>query len=179
MMRLDLLNPYYREKKISTFSLIPDTYNVEWEKAITDRTEEDVKRVLEMLKKGWNNFDTKEKEEWMSGCKGAVNDTDLERIRNNIQLMSDVLGLDLETVQTPAIVTDKYFLLLIENVKSIRSAYSIHSTTPEVPKEPLNTFEKWNDIEKILQDVYEIILNNFSYYCGNEIYAGDQCGLLL
>lgn len=55
----------------------------------------------------------------------------------------------------------------------------IHGDTPKTPSMPVNTYQKMNDIEKILDDVYGILLNNFNYYCGSEIYAGDDTGLLL
>ena len=66
-----------------------------WKNAVTDRTQSDVERVLELLKKGWHSFTEEEKETWQKGLKGALNRSDLERIQNNVQLLSDVLELDL------------------------------------------------------------------------------------
>lgn len=111
--------------------------------------------------------------------KGSLNTSDLIRIQNNIQLLSDVLELNLTVSDVPEIPTVTLFDEVRENTGKIRGAYCIHSTTPTVPEEPVNTLEKWNDIEKILSDVYEILLNNFHYYCGTEIYAGESSGLLL
>ena len=34
----------------------------------------------------------------------------------------------------------------------------IHSDTPQTPSMPVNTYQKLNDIEKILDDVYGILL---------------------
>lgn len=150
-----------------------------WIPAVTDRTQNDIDRIYALLEKGWQNFTDDEKTEWSCGMKGALNTSDLERIQNNIQLLSDVLELDLSVESVPELPTDTFFDNIIENTESIRSAYCIHSTTPGTPSAPLNTFEKWNDIERILTDVYEILLNNFYYYCGSEIYAGDDTGLLL
>lgn len=150
-----------------------------WKNAVTDRTQSDVERVLELLKKGWQSFTQEEKAAWQNGLKGALNKADLERIQNNIQLLSDVLELDLVVDAIPDIPTVNFYDALTRNVETIRGAYCIHSDTPPTPNAPLNTYQKWNDIEKILLDVYEILLNNFSYYCGNEIYAGDATGLLL
>lgn len=150
-----------------------------WKNAVTDRTQSDVERVLKLLKKGWQSFSQEEKEEWQNGLKGALNRADLERIQNNIQLLSDVLELDLAVDTIPDIPKVNFYNALARNVEAIRGAYCIHSDTPPTPNAPLNTYQKWNDIEKILLDVYEILLNNFSYYCGNEIYAGDTTGLLL
>lgn len=150
-----------------------------WKNAVTDRTQSDVECVLELLKKGWQSFTHEEKETWKNGLKGALNRADLERIQNNVQLLSDVLELDLVVEAIPEIPKVNFYNTLAENVEAIRGAYCIHADTPPTPVPPLNTYQKWNDIEKILLDVYEILLNNFSYYCGNEIYAGDTSGLLL
>lgn len=150
-----------------------------WIEAVTDRSQSDVYRVLELLKKGWKDFSDSEKQEWSAGMKGSLNTSDLTRIQNNIQLLSDVLELNLTVSEVPEFPTVSLFNEIRENTGKIRNAYCIHSTTPIVPNEPLNTFEKWNDIERILDDVYKILLNNFHYYCGTEIYAGESNGLLL
>lgn len=150
-----------------------------WIEAVTDRSQSDVYRVLELLKKGWKDFSDSEKQEWSAGMKGSLNASDLERVQNNIQLLSDVLELNLAVSEVSEFPTVSLFNEIRENTGKIRNAYCIHSTTPIVPNEPLNTFEKWNDIERILDDVYKILLNNFHYYCGTEIYAGESNGLLL
>lgn len=152
---------------------------LEWKTAVTDRSQSDVDRIRELLEKGWKNFTDNEQSEWLNGIKGALNTSDLERIQNNIQLLSDVLEISLTVSAVPEFPQHSFFNQIIQNTESIRNAYCIHANTPETPTEPINTFSKWNDIEKILTDVYEILLNNFHYYCGNEIYTGDTTGLLL
>lgn len=68
---------------------------------------------------------------------------------------------------------------MLDIVQTIRESYSIHADTPKTPSQPVNTFGKWNDVEKILADVHEILLNNFHYYAGTELYAGDSIGYVL
>lgn len=152
-----------------------------WMEAVTDRSQSDVDRVISLRNKGWVNFSDDEKTEWLNGLKGAINTSDLNRIENNIQLLSDVLELSLTTYygNVPDIPNVTYFDTMISNVESIRSAYCIHEDTPETPTEQINKYTKINDIEKILDDVHSILLNNFNYYAGDEIYAGDETGLLL
>ena len=150
-----------------------------WKQPVTDRSENDVKRVFEFLQKGWQSLSESEKNEWNNGLKGSLNTSDLERVQNNIQLLSDVLELGLNVSLVPEVPTSSFYDEIWQHTEQIRGAYMIHNTTPEVPERPLNTFEKWNDIEQILSDVYGILLNNFNYYCGNEIYAGEETGLLL
>ena len=150
-----------------------------WMNPVTDRSQSDVNRVLELLKKGWDNFDTDEKTEWLSGMKGALNLSDMQRIQNNIQLLSDVLELNLTVSDVPEHPNETFLTSVLNNAEIIRNAYMIHSYTPQTPSMPVNTYQKLNDIEKILGDVYGILLNNFNYYCGSEIYSGDDTGLLL
>lgn len=150
-----------------------------WKDAVTDRRQSDVEYVLELLEKGWENFTDDERTAWNNGLKGSQNRSDYERIQNNIQLLSDVLELELTVNEVPENPTPIFFKNVLDNTEKIRGAYCIHNTTPATPKAPINKYQKVNDIEQILFDVYEILLNNFHYYCGNEIYAGDSTGLLL
>lgn len=183
-MRLELLNPFYidqylemKESGSSTFGLRRTV--ILWMDAITDRSLRDVNRVKELLEKGYENFSDEEKEEWSGNMKGSLNYSDLERIQNNIQLLSDVLELDLQVDFVQELPNEVFFDQLISNVEAIRNAYCTYETTPKTPEVPLNTFSKWNDIEQILLDVYKILLSNFHYYSGRELYAGDTTGLLL
>lgn len=153
-----------------------------WNDAVTDRTSYDTSRVIELTNKIKNNTITQEEmTEWLAGLKGALNKSDLERIENNVQLLSDVLELDLPTYvdNIPDLPDESYYLNLVNNVQALRESAYIRRTTPQTPQQPINTYTKWNDIEKILQDIFEILHNNFYYYCGSEIYAGEEFGLLL
>ena len=183
-MKLELLNPYYIQQYLAMQREGASTWGLRrtvllWVDAVTDRSLKDVERVKELLEKGWKYFTDEEKNEWSGDLKGALNLSDLVRIQNNIQLLSDVLEIDLMVDVVPELPNEPFYEQLITNVEAIRNAYCIHADTPKTPEAPLNTYSKWNDIEKILQDVYRILLNNFHYYCGNEIYAGDATGLLL
>ena len=75
--------------------------------------------------------------------------------------------------------TNLYSFLFSSALIRLQLKYMVHTNTPVTPAQPLNDFEKWNNIEQILYDVYEILMNNFNYYCGEEIFAGDETGLLL
>ena len=153
-----------------------------WNDAIIDRTEQDVERVKELNYK-WlmGTISDDEKDEWENDLKGALNTSDLVRIENNIQLLSDVLELDLHTHvgDIPVLPREAYFNDLVQNITAIRNTIYVHSYTPQPPSQPLNLYTKWNDIEKILDDVYTILNNNFYYFCNEGYYCGDQFGLLL
>ena len=182
-MRLYLLSPFYIEqmKNISMFRLRRSSAVREWITAVTDRNEQDIEHFRELVAKGWKGMTAAEQSEWLSGLKGALNRSDLERIESNIQLLSDVLELNLATYAegVPELPDETYYANLLRNVSAIREAYCIHVGTPRAPDEPMNTYEKVNDVEAILLDVYTILMNNFHYYCGDEIYAGDSFGALL
>lgn len=152
-----------------------------WKDAILNRSQIDIDELNELLSIPYNERSEEQKERLLIDLKGAFNRSDMERLENNIQLLSDVLELNLETYhgKLPEIPTLEYFIRLANNVESIRSAYTIHASTPSTPLLPINNFKKVNDIEKILDDIHEILLSNFNYYCGDEIYLGDTTGLIL
>ena len=54
----------------------------------------------------------------------------------------------------------------------------IYQTTPAVPSHPLNTFQKWNDIERILYDVHDLVLIIDYDRSGVELYAGQAIGVM-
>ena len=152
-----------------------------WQEAVTDRTQTDVDKAVLYNQTGWNSLTDEQKAEWLAGMKGSLNESDLLRIENNIKLLSDVLELSLDTYADgiPELVNESYFANLLSNVQAIRDAGAYHQDTPAVPEKPVNDYQKVNNIEKILDDIYQILLNNFHYYAGSEIYAGDEFGFLL
>lgn len=154
---------------------------------VYDRTQEDVDRVKylnEQYLKG--NITEDEKREWnigingKVGLKGAFNLSDIKRNENNCKIIG-------ELVAAPVIIKEwdygniprvSDYARIRENVQKICSAFITYSDTPKVPDQPLNTYQKWNDVERILHDVYYIYvkIKNSYYYCATEIYAGEGIG---
>lgn len=185
-MDLRPINPYYRkqpQKRIRTRLKAASGYSYPytWMPPVTDRTQADVNYAKELIAIGWNNMTAEQRTEYLVGLKGCINTSDLSRIENNIQILIDVLELDntSHVGVVPEFPTANYFFDMKLNVAAIRAAYCVHSDTPAVPELPYNTWQKYNDIEKILADVYEVISAQMNYYAGTEIYAGDTVGLLL
>ena len=58
---------------------------------ITDRTAEDVRRWKELKSKGYANLAEAEKAEW-AHCKGAYNNTDLNRVESAVMMISEKLN---------------------------------------------------------------------------------------
>ena len=151
-----------------------------WIEPVIDRTQEDVEEAQRILTAGWDALDEADRQKWNAGLKGALNRSDLERIESDIQVLSEKLYLGLKKNEISSdFQTESYFSRLKENVDKTREMKIVHSDTPNVPELPFNTYEKINDIERILLDAYEILQLNFHHYAGEEIYAGDTIGLLL
>lgn len=125
---------------------------------VCDRTKEDVDR---------------------RSSKAYLNASDLTRIEGNMELIAGYLGIKLplhtnwQRQELPRKGAD--FKRILDNTELIRSGYAVRSDTPGTPEQPLNTWRKWNDIERILRDVYWLYFGNRSQieYCG-EIYTEGE-----
>lgn len=152
---------------------------------IYDRTQADVDRVTELNRKYVDGSITdKEKVEWTGDMKGAFNVSDLVRIEDNMKTLSDFFRVTISESPFPEKTTqyipqiNRDYKRILDNLKKLRDAWFSLSDTPETPEQPLNTYQKWNDIEKILYDLnytYEGYINGQNY-CGTEIYAGEGIG---
>ena len=163
--------------------------NIEELHFVYDRTQADVDRVKELNEKYLDGTITdKETQEWNTGInsaeglRGAFGLSDIQRIEYNTEKIGGYLATIVMTKQweredIPR-VSDYYRIR--ENVQKIRDALMVYSDTPLVPEQPLNTYQKWNDIERILHDSYDkyMKLKNSYYYCGTELYAGEGIGEL-
>lgn len=155
---------------------------------VYDRTQADVDRVKYLNDRYISGDITEEeRQEWntgingIAGLKGAFNLADIQRIEENCRTISEILSADVDTKEWEYgdIPRASDYLRIRDNVQRIRDTYPAISSIPQVPEQPLNTYHKWNDIEKILHDVYSIYvrIQNSFYYCG-EMYAGEGIGEL-
>ena len=72
----------------------------EWITPINNRTQEDVDKVKMYDELGYENLDTSQQQEWISGMIGALNATDMNRIENNISYINELLSVRGETSKT-------------------------------------------------------------------------------
>lgn len=148
---------------------------------IYDRTEEDVKRAAELNEKyAGGRITEHEKQEWMGNLKGALNLSDLNRIEGNLAVLAQHFNTTVaqKTWACGDIPRTGDYKRILDNVQNVRSAWFALSDTPPTPVQPLNTYGKWNDIERILHDLnytYQRYINNVCY-CGTEICAGERIG---
>lgn len=151
-----------------------------WSDAVYDRTTADVEEARRLLEKGFSNMTETERSKFLSGLKGSLNVSDIERIVNNINIILLTLEAGEQiSIDTNNPLNESVFADILDRLTLIWSMNIKHSTTPKVPSIPINTFEKVNDIEHLLNDVYEILMSNFFYYCGDGLYAGGEVALLL
>ena len=103
------------------------------------------------------------------------------RVESNSQAIANKIAVPVTTKSW--VMTDiprvSDYLRVRTNVEAIRSGYGTFPGTPTTPTQPLNNYEKWNAIEKILHDVNKLYddTQNALYYSG-EIYAGESVGIL-
>lgn len=150
---------------------------------VFDRTQADVDRIRELNAKYISGIiSDEERIEWQGAQKGAINAADLNRNEENMQIIAAEIAVIVEIKYWDVCglprVSD--YARLLDNLAKIRSGYGIMSDTPPVPVQPLNTYQKWNDIEKILHDVHYVFthVQEDRFYCGAEVYAGEGIGVL-
>lgn len=126
---------------------------------ITDRTQADVDRVLELSAKGWAGMSAEEQAEWSAGLKGAYNAGDLNRVQGAMEYLAGVFesyGYTVNLQPTPTwsigeIPTEEQMGAYLSNVAALRSVLYLPPTTPEVPADmELLTYIEANNIEQIL-----------------------------
>lgn len=146
---------------------------------VYDRTQADVNRVKTLAEKGFSKMTQAEQTEWIAGMKGALNLSDLRRIVNAMVYIAGGLGVSISTKSVPSMPKAAFYKTMLSDIAKLRSTTLVYADTPETPVRPVNTYQKVNDIEHILHDMYSIIANQYCYYSGNEIYAGDSIGAFL
>ncbi len=148
---------------------------------VFDRTAEDARYAKKLQEAGWKNMTEEQRKAWRGGLKGCLNASDLKRMENAVHVIGQLLRLDLKTNKDslPEFPDTLYFRTLLRNVSRLRETGYLHRDTPQLPEEPLNTWQKVNDLEHILHDIYAVYNANNSRhkYCG-EICSGEENGLL-
>lgn len=150
---------------------------------VFDRTQQDVDRAAELNRKYITGTITAdEKTEWAAGIKGALNLSDVNRIEGNVQEIAAEIAASVtaKTWSTEVALRESDYSRILSNLAVIRAGYGIMSDTPEVPAQPVNTFQKWNDVEKILHDVHYVFthVQMDRFYCGSDVFAGEGIGIL-
>lgn len=135
---------------------------------ITDRSILDIQKLQEYDEIGYKNLTTEQKNEWLSGMKGALNSSDLNRIESNQQYILNLLSNQyILTFKTNWLMTD--FVedsdenRILMNLKTLMQPFNFEEE-PQVPEKPLNYFEKINQIESIILQIYNKYYSKIKYY---------------
>ena len=134
---------------------------------IFDRNIMDVTRAKELRKKavetGYASFTPEEKTEWDRGLKGALNYTDLNRIEGNCKILAQLLGMEI-TTKTDWTLQDvpakQDFDRIRQNIETLKGGKYTPSSVPDTPSMPLNTYQKINDLEKILYHIHSAYISS-------------------
>ena len=150
---------------------------------ITDRSQEDVDRLLYLLSRyRAGEITDEERQEFAGNAKGAYNISDINRVGRALNYVNDMLtdiGYDLTIDSRHDWEMDEYFQTqdfqkYLRDVKKIRSAIAVFLETPETPEMEGFDYSGANAIEKILVDV-DFLISQIAknWFYSGEIYAGE------
>jgi len=114
-------------------------------------------------------------------AKAYCNYTDLQRLEDNCEYLANLFSLTIttKTWSRTDFPTVSDLSRIRSNIAAIREAYYTRNTTPANPDNPLNTWQKWNAAEKILNDIYGLYNENLAaYFYAGEVYSGEQIGVI-
>lgn len=91
--------------------------------------------------------------------KGLYNVEDIQRINSYIQYISDELNLNLvvSNVSLGERLTKNKMQSIIDNINKIREVWYVTNDTPSTPLAMSWNYQKANNIEKILQALYDFV----------------------
>lgn len=138
---------------------------------IFDRTYDDVLLVAKLNEKMLDgSISDEEKELWRKDLKGALNRSDLRRLENAYAYLNEQAEFRLKNVKRLSdIPKESYFQGIVDNTnKLIDSAYVMQPFSS--PALPLNTYQKWNDIELVTYTALNTFIRNKRAFS----YAGDD-----
>ena len=152
-----------------------------WIKPIFNRNSNDVLKVQTYDTIGFQYLSDEQKQEWMGGLKGALNFNDLNRIENNMEFLANLYEIENMNFKTNWSCIDipsrLDFQRIVVNLKVLE-------TTPKIPDLPLNSYQKINDLEKILYDLYWVYENGSLAFARNdekfksELYSNDNITII-
>ena len=113
--------------------------------------------------------------------KSYINARDLNRIEGNMSHLAGLLHCDIEvkTWQKGEFIFLSDIKRIEKNLQAISNAYMSTAKMPQVPSIPFVVYSQWNDIEKIIYEIYSLFCANKKAvsFCG-EIYSGSQIGVI-
>ncbi len=147
---------------------------------ITDRTQSDVDQVKAITAKArTGTWTEEEKNEWLSGMKGALSYTDFSRIETGISELANILGASVDVKTDWSVngyLTASDASRWLTSIEAIRSKNSGSSRIGQTPTSMDKlTFETMNQIESILADV-EALAKTYVTFSGEYMTGEGQYG---
>lgn len=164
---------------------------------ITDRTSVDVVYALQLDAAGWANMTSDQQAQWAAGMKGTYNATDLNRVTEavnyiasefqnlgysiaiqpiNIEHFDGTISTVWQGGENPDYPTAGQMQTYLENVQALMNVVYLAQTTPSLPESmAFLTYVEANNIEQILQSIYEAIRSiraSFLYSAQPLLYSG-------
>lgn len=113
--------------------------------------------------------------------KACCNAVDLQRLEDNCAVLAGLLGVSISTRSWAMtdFPTVSELARIRDNIQALRDSYYTLSATPPTPENPLNHWQKWNDAERILLDLYTLYHRSLkaANYTG-EVFAGESIGVI-
>lgn len=131
-----------------------------WEDAVFNRSEDDINQKTNIA---FCNLST------------------LKRIDNNIAFLATEFDICVQknTFELAQGVTPNMLTILLQNITYFVNAYYVLPSTPAIPIMPLTHFQQFNDMEKILFDMYSLwYKNRKEKHFAGEVYCGQQIGVI-
>lgn len=108
--------------------------------------------------------------------KAFLNYEDLNRIEGDCRVLADYFNVNIttKTWQPLEFIYKADIQRIVDNIKTLKSKYAVYPYTPQPPALPVNTYQKWNNAEKIINDLYVRYNEYLSMVarCG-DIYTGE------
>lgn len=139
-----------------------------WTQPITNRTILDIDKLQEYDEIGYKNLTNDQQAEWLLGMKGALNASDLNRIESNQQFILNLLSAQYSlTFRTNWLMTnfveDSDENRILSNLKTLMQPFDLDAQMV-APDKPLNYFEKINQIENIILQMYDKYYSKIKHY---------------
>lgn len=163
-------------------------FKMKWLKAVFNRTSEDVLKVQSYDTIGYKYLTPEQQKEWLSGLKGAWNYKDVNRLESNTKFLADLYGVQGMSFKTDwsykDVLSKDSVQRILDNINKLRDYFKVYESTPATPDIPINTYQKVNDLEKILYDMYFVFENESLAFTrddkifGAELYSGDDISVI-
>lgn len=96
--------------------------------------------------------------------KGALNTSDLQRLADAFGALEILDNTEFTIEVIPEFPSNALFQSYLDNAEVVKGTDYQLEGSPEVPALPLNDFDKWNKLERILFDNFDIRTTRFEYY---------------